>query len=294
MKIKKYTSFLKESITEESAKKIIEERKQFVEMVSELEGKEFDLPNFFSDFCKKDNDPDSDFQKIQQHFDKRGFTLERIKSLFSKEMDRSLGQNLADIYLESLDSINGVVDVYLYKLFEKLVMDKNIIQLGGDSWSDWRITEDEAFIRYTYGYHTTKYGQLMIEQSGMTEEEFAEDATEYLQEYIDENLSSIISESFRNKFKVFLSDYVNRNDFDQFKIEDWTIVESDRYILDIAGICDWLNNLPMKDNKPLGSKYKMDPEDIVSEFTKRMDILKLDIVFTGYDFVIYSKFNENL
>jgi hypothetical protein len=50
----------------------------------------------------------------------------------------------------------------------------------------------------------------------------------------------------------------------------------------------------MKDNKPLGSKYKMEPEDIVSEFTKRIDILKLDIVFTGYDFVIYSKFNENL
>lgn len=190
-----------------------------------------------------------------------------------------------------LDEENATVDIYLFKLFEKLGLNKNTILLGGPNWSDWQSGEaDEAFIRYRYGYHTTKYGQLMIQQSGMTEEKFKQDALDYLQEYIESNLDVVLRDAFRNKFDLSWDNVTFVNIYQNVKLNYYAIIEDDRYIIDLAELTNDINNLPTIDNNKLGDRYPLNVEDIASEFTKNLSDLKIDIILVGTDLVIYSKF----
>lgn len=341
MKIKKYTTFIKESTSDKSVDslsvvELLLKRSELWELISELTGEDFDINYSFSDVCKTDNDPEDDFNKIQSYFDSKGFTLDYIKEIFSEESNRRCKYNLEDFYKgmissnygfssadlidkirsnqnselqstynqclnpferrEHLLTICATVDIYFYKLFEKLGLEKNIVGLGGYDWCNWKTGEsDEAFIRYRYGYHTTKYGQLMIQQSGMTEEEFKEDALSYLQEYIQWNTDSIILTAFLIKSNIkpnsSLVDYSYIRDIN---ITNYSIIEEDRYIIDLIHLCEDINNIPTKDGDKLGNKYKLEPDDIATAFAKDLSDLKIEIVFTGSDLLIYSKFNENL
>lgn len=332
MSLKRYSQFIKESIDDTTINLLVE-RGTFYEKVKDLDEQGFDIQRSFSDVCKTDNDPDEDFSKIQEHMDICGFTIEKVKSLFSDENNKKLGYNLEDLYrgasrklnteplktiLEEvkrklvlpvgysnewqlitdqfhansgLDTENATVDIYLYKLFEKLGLNKNTISLGGSYWSDWQSGEaDEAFIRYRYGYHTTKYGQLMIQQSGMTEDQFRQDALDYLQEYIESNLDVVLRDAFRNKFDLSLGSVTIANIYQDVKLSDYAIIEDDRYIIDLAELADDINDLPTRDNNKLGDKYPLNVEDIASEFTKNLGDLKIDILLVGTELVIYSKF----
>lgn len=332
--LKKYSQFINESKIQSSTIENLVSRYDFWHLLMELDYSEFNMRNSFSDMCKTDNDPDEDFKNIQSYFDSKGFTIEEIKEIFSKENNRVIGYDLHDLYrgrrgvldesplsdiihnvekekkenfatdfitdpfksTSKLDSKNATIDIYFYKLFEKLGIGSGRIDLGGVTWVFWNYVDsngEEAFIRYRYGYHNTKYGQLMLKQAGRTEEELREDALNYLQEFISYNFDSVITNVYQNKYNIRISSMINLRLYD-IKIDEFTILENDRYIIDLVDMSDYFNSLESKESGKLDDKYKIEPDDIAPEFTKILDGLGIDIVFTGNDLVIYSKFNENV
>jgi hypothetical protein len=337
--LKKYSQFINESKIEDWVIENLTSRHDFWELLMDLDYSQFNMKTSFSDMCKTDNDPDEDFKNIQSYFDSKGFTIEEIKEIFSKENNRVIGYDLHDLYRgrrgildesplsdiihnveeekknsnmhhmgmcdfitdpfksgSKLDSQNATIDIYFYKLFEKLGLGSARIDLGGGTWVFWNYVDsngEEAFIRYRYGYHNTKYGKLMLKQAGRTEEELKEDALNYLQEFISYNFDSVITNVYQNKYNIRISNMINLRLYD-IKIDEFTIVENDRYIIDLVDMSDSFNSLESKESGKLGDKYKIEPDDIATEFTKILDGLGIDIVFTGNDLVIYSKFNENV
>jgi len=130
------------------------------------------------------------FQKDMNNFD---FNLDIIKKIFCKEADEICDSSIINYINERhLDSHSGEVDLYLYFLLEKLGYDKNEVVLGGIGWSysnkkpysDFPLSE--YAIRYEYGYHKSKYGLMMIEQMGLTVEEFKKKATDLSKQYLFE------------------------------------------------------------------------------------------------------------
>ncbi len=348
MKLRRYNQFINESVEiTGDLLEILKERGKFWNQILELDYSRFDFNSSYSDMCKRINrNPEQDFQKIQKHFDERGFTLEDIKDIFSEENNMRCGYNLEDFYkggsypinreplksiveglkkklkLEwtsfsrddydtilqpfsvgsTLDSQGAIQDVYLYKLFEKLGLNANIVKLGGDGWGDidgWENGGDysEAFIRYRYGYHQTEYGKLWMKQCQIDEEWLKEEAMSDLQKYIEEEFSSICSRIFYSKIDSKKSrsfeEQKEINDIRlklrEFKLDDFSIVEEDRIIIDIDKLCLEI----LKLNGQSEVKHS-DIEVATAEFTKRMDGFSLDIELTDTDdLIIWGRFKED-
>ena len=264
--LKRYRDFIKESVN------ISEERDRFTDVVREELNDEMTVgARSYSDVCKKDGDPDKDFNEMQDLMNSKGFTIEKIKEIFSEE------NTIVDVY-NQLDCISATVDVYFYKLFEKLGLDNSIVSLGGSGWCDWKIGElDEAFIRYSYGYHNTKYGQLMIKESGRTEQNFIQDAISYLEVYISNEFESILTSTYRTKYDISMysniRDYINQ--------EDFMIRDDERFSINIIDLCDELNQkFP---------SYEIKPDDLITEFYKNLGELKIQVIYTGVDLIIYTE-----
>lgn len=100
MKLRKYNQFINESV--EIIDEVIDvlvERGKFWNELTELDCSEFNFRSNYSDMCKrKGANPEEDFEKIQKHFDEMGFTLEKIKYLFSDENNKKCGYNLKAFY----------------------------------------------------------------------------------------------------------------------------------------------------------------------------------------------------
>jgi hypothetical protein len=269
--IKKYNQFLKES----------KEELDLQEAINEV----LDWSPSYSDLCKMGEDPDIRFNQIQSEIEKYGWTLERIR------------KDHSDVELISLyrlmDSVNGYVDLYFYKLFEKLGIDKNIVELGGSGWSDIYVTEDEAFIRYSYGYHNTKYGMLLIDQLNGGLEEFTNQALSYLKEYI-------LNDVPQNILSIYdgvggFSKLTGRSSWDArevIKMHDYVIIEEDRVLIFTKEISDNLNQMVDKNNNRLSETLNVTPDIIASNITNFLSNLGLDIDFTGNELMIWSKFSE--
>ena len=112
MKLRRYGQFINESveITDEVIN-ILLERGKFWDELMELDyfrvHSKFDFTSNYSDMCKKDGrNPEMDFLKIQKYFDERGFTLEKLKDLFSEESNKKCGYNLNDLYRGGSSIIN--------------------------------------------------------------------------------------------------------------------------------------------------------------------------------------------
>lgn len=276
--LKRYKDFIKESVNSSDETDRFSERDRFSDVVrGELNDEMIVGARSYSDVCKKNGDPDKDFNEMQDFMDSKGFTIEKIKEIFSAP---GVGFSLLEIVdtYNQLDSISATVDVYFYKLFEKLGLDSSIVSLGGSGWCDWEIGEsDEAFIRYSYGYHNTKYGQLMIKESGKTEEEFIRDAISYLEEYVSNEFISILTSVYKNKYDVSLYSNIR----DSISQDDFMIQDDERFSIDIIGLCNELNTV--------FPEYKIKPDDLVSEFYKNLGELKIQVVYTGADLVIYTE-----
>ncbi len=346
MKLRRYNNFINESveITADLLEVLIE-RGKFWDEIFELDYSQFDFNRSYSDMCKRINrNPEQDFQKIQKHFDEKGFSLEKIKYLFSEENNQRCGYNLEDFYkggsypinrepLKSivealkkkyvyetkrsiisapfsvgarLDSQGAVQDVYLYKLFEKLGLNTNIVQLGGQGWGDidgWENDGDysEAFIRYRYGYHQTEYGKLWMEQCKIDEEWLKEEAMGDLQKYLNERFSyicinilhSIVFTTTVKPGKDSRNEIINRDNVRtqvrQFKLDDFSITEEDRIIIDVDKLCLEI----LKLNGQSEVKHS-DIEVATAEFIKQMEGFSLDIELTDTDdLIIWGKFKED-
>ncbi len=351
MKLRRYNQFINESLEiTGDLLEILKERGKFWNEIFELDYSQFDFNRSYSDMCKRINrNPEQDFQKIQKHFDEKGFSLEEIKDLFSEENNMRCGYSIVEFYkggsypinkeplksiveglkkklkLEwtsfsvddydkilqpfsvgsTLDSQGAIQDFYLYKLFEKLGLNTNIVQLGGDSWGNIDGLDagdySEAFIRYRYGYHQTEYGKLWMEQCKIDEEWLKEEAMGDLQKYLNERFSyicinilhSIVFTTTVKPGKDSRNEIINRDNVRtqvrQFKIEDFSITEEDRIIIDIDKLCLEI----LKLNGQSEVKHS-DIEVATAEFIKQMEGFSLDIELTDTDdLIIWGKFKED-
>ena len=145
------------------------------------------------DLRRVEQEPIKYFESFQKDMNNFDFNLDIIKKIFCKEADEICDSSIINYINERhLDSHSGEVDLYLYFLLEKLGYDKNEVVLGGIGWSysnkkpysDFPLSE--YAIRYEYGYHKSKYGLMMIEQMGLTVEEFKKKATDLSKQYLFE------------------------------------------------------------------------------------------------------------
>jgi hypothetical protein len=268
--IKKYNQFLKES------KEELDLQESIIESTYSTN---------YSTLCKKDEDPNNRFNEIQNNIDNHGWTIDRIRKDHSDV-------ELIGLY-RLMDSVSGDVDLYFYKLFEKFGIDKNIVELGGSGWSDIYVTEDEAFIRYSYGYHNTKYGMLFIDQLDGGLEEFKNQALSYLKEYILNDVPQNILGIYDGVGGFFkLTGRSSWSAREVIKMHDYVIIEEDRVLIFTKEISDNLNQMVDKNNNRLSDTLKATPDIIASNITNFLSNLGLDIDFTGNELMIWSKFSE--
>ena len=254
------------------------------------------FPGWFSDMCKRtDANPEADYQEMQNLLNKKGWDFESIKNLFSEEANKLVDKDF-DGWFNSYGQIgsqNGHCDVYLYFTAKKLGLNANdIISLGGDGWASYA-EGDEMYIRYRYGYHQTKYGQLMLEQIGYTVEQFREEALVYLQQDIKDNWSEMISSSVMrngviNKVPVRRSDLgdntiKNLTSFLRLsiQIEDYTLVEDDRMIIYTNEMADAINK---------AFPDTTTSEEVSAGIVKYLEWAGTDIEVIDGDVVIWGKF----
>lgn len=327
MKLIKYNQFIKESteVTDDLINVLIE-RGKFYDVVCDIHPRNLLNSNYnYSDFCKKkDANPEEDFLEIQKFVESRGFGLNKLKEIFSKDWDKKCGYNLYDLYKgiyesqtfksilndiksnykislgdyntivngngqSTLGDKNAAVDIYLYFLLKKLGVD-GTIWLGGEGWGDLFSYEtgdgsySEQFIRYKYGYHQTEYGKLWMEQCKIDENWLRESAKKCLQEYLSDNLIDI-------GYK--LSNY--KRNVTNLRFGDYVIIEEDRIIIDLKSLSDDINNSPPYNRSTLFLLEDIvNIENLSSYIIKDMSYFALDIELSDMgDLVIWSEFDEN-
>jgi hypothetical protein len=262
MKIKDYNEFLLEKFSssefEINYQKIIsfEGRDQFDVLKSErqfmykmrnefafkIKGLSEYFDSFYSSLASSDSDPEVDFGEMQKIISRSGFTLEVIKKLFDKKVCELTSQYYPYfINKNKLDVINGYIDTYLYILDEKLSLSENfLVDLGGghgdylknknveilDSviQTDKNESINEWLIKYAYGYHMTKYGNLLFDSIDLTAEEFVKIAKEKLFKNI---LMLWLIENGTSGLNKIIIDELKQEDFCR-KIEDKWILQLER------------------------------------------------------------------
>ena len=226
----------------------------------------------YSDLCKTKQDPDKDFEETQKELeDDCGWNIQSIQNLFSQEIDALTFQQFQDfINSYDLDRNNGMTDIYLYKLSEKLGQDSKLVELGGGGWCEYATEEEEILIRYSYGYHHTKYGQLMLKQIGMSKENFVEKSLSELKEQLIKNLDEL----------------------QEISIDDFFMVDFDRMIISLNDLLDEIHNYGIESDDRKFSD--MDREDLLAMITNELSNILGNIVFlnikdTGNEIIIEDK-----
>lgn len=246
-------------------------------------------PGWFSDMCKrKDANPEADYQEMQNLLNKKGWDFESIKNLFSEEANKLVDKDF-DGWFNSYGQIgsqNGHCDVYLYFTAKKLGLNANdIISLGGDGWAAYA-EGDEMYIRYKYGYHQTKYGQLMLDQIGYTVEQFREEALVYLQQDIKDNwgdmMGSCVIRKGTSSVSAPLLNNINKFLKSSIQIGDYTLVEDDRMIIYTSEIANDINKTFPEQNTT--------SEDVSSGVVKYLEWAGTDIEVIDGDVIIWGKF----
>jgi hypothetical protein len=302
MKIKKYLQFIKESIEVPSPENLMELRLKFREVLDNLVDYSYDSGgiggHYFRDMCKRENvDIEADFKKLQNNVDKKGFTLEVIKGLFGPEVDKICGQDFADFvsnegfpnyeYREPLDEKNGNVDFYLYKISEIVFNPSNYRPLlGGDEWSFGRnqLDNEEFMIRFAYGYHQTKYGQLYIEQHLPQGKSLEDEVYEWdVQGYKELGYWFSGDDNYEIKWKEpfhFLSDEPEYREFiNNLEFDKYVLIEQDRIII-------WAKELA-EDLENFQTRKKITFEYLYSEYVKMFDQFKnIDVIETGEEIIV--------
>jgi hypothetical protein len=275
-------------------------------------------PRSFSDMCKKDSNPEEDYKELQSLMDKKGWDIQSIKNLFSNKVDKLCGYGIAkfvrgertedfqEVFIElkkqgvskeklddiddpfksdDLDQQNGHCDIYLYFTFKELGLNSDFIGLGGEGWASHN-DGDEMYIRYRYGYHQTKYGQLMLKQMGYTIEQFREEALVYLQQDIKDNWSEMMGSCVIRKGTSSVSTPLlnNINKFlkSSIQMEDYTLAEDDRMIIYTNEIANDINKTFPEQNTT--------GEDVSSGVVKYLEWAGTDIEVVDGDVIIWGKF----
>jgi len=270
------------------------------------------FPGYFSDMCKRvDSNPEEDFNEMQSLMNKRGFTIESIQNLFSDRVNNLCGYDFEDFFKSrtkklgvlieriklwfsdrnmarshgevcntiqlytrgKLTMTNGHCDVYLYFISKKLGYEK-LVEFGGEGWCEYTTDSEEIVIRYKYGYHQTKYGQMMLEYIGMTKEQFIERGLEKLKTQIISDWKDDISYKSKRENEWEKLDKI----ISQINFNEYFVTDEDRLIIHIIDIKNKIESF---------DDYKISAEDIVSQISKHAG--GGELVFTGEDLIIYSE-----
>ena len=161
--------------------------------------------------------------------------------------------------------------------------------LGGEGWASHN-DGDEMYIRYRYGYHQTKYGQMMLKQIGYTVEQFREEALVYLQQDIKDNWSEMMGSCVIRKGTSSVSapllNNINKFLKSSIQIEDYTLVEDDRMII-------YTNEIAQDINKTF-PEQNTKSEDVSSGVVKYLEWAGTDIEVVDGDVIIWGKFKVDL
>ena len=299
--LKRYKQFIKEELTTQELdvlrselKSLNDKRDDWKDEIMNVSLDE-NLGISYSTLCKRNDDPKQDYNNFQKFMDEKGFTFDVIEEIFSEKSDKIVGRDIfEEIRLSPLDNQNGYVDTYLYFTVERLGLDTDKVELGGGGWSTYFIGNDEeakeeAVIRYAYGYHKTKYGYLMIKQAGLTRTEFIKMAMKDLADVIkDDFYNDVILQWCKdNDLKKFVADRISED----FEIEDFSITENDRMILETRKIAEHLNQ---------GLEYNFEKDrithdDICSYIVKLLSEMDYDdFDKTDREFIIYGEFKGDI
>ncbi len=276
--IKKYKNFLKESRLGEY---------ELDEALLEITG------GNYSSMCKRKESPDDRFNEILKELEDYNWSFDRIRKDFNND-------DILSLY-NRMDSQNGEVDLFFYKIFEKFGLDKDIVILGGNGWDDIYVMDDEAFIRYSYGYHNTEYGMMSINQLEGGLEEFIKQALKYLKQWIYDEIPLHI-------LNIYVENDINFDKLTGFqkswhstqilKIKDFSLSEEDRMIIYVNDIANFLNELPVKwsesSKKKMSEYFQINSQHIYDKISSVLNQFDLDIDFTGGEVIIWVNLEEDL
>lgn len=243
--------------------------------------------------CKRMESPDDRFNEILEELEEYNWSFDRIRKEFDNDDIMSLYRRM--------DSQNGEVDLFFYKIFEKFGLDKDIVRLGGAGWDDIYVNDDEAFIRYSYGYHNTEYGMMSINQMDGGLEEFIKQALKYLKQWIYDEVPLHI-------LNIYVENDINFDKLTGFqkswhstqilKISDFSLSEEDRMIIYVNDIANFLNELPVKwsesSKKKMSEYFQITSQHIYEKISSVLSKFDLDIDFTGGEVIIWVNLEEDL
>jgi hypothetical protein len=275
--IKKYKNFIKES----------KEELDLDEALLEV------TYGNYSSMCKRKESPDDRFNEILKELEEYNWSFDKIRKEFDNDDIMSLYRRM--------DSQNGEVDLFFYKIFEKFGLDKDIVRLGGAGWDDIYVTDDEAFIRYSYGYHNTEYGMMSINQMDGGLEEFIKQALKYLKQWIYDEVPLHI-------LNIYVENDINFDKLTGFqkswhstqilKINEFSLSEEDRMIIYVNDIANFLNELPVKwsesSKKKMSEYFQITSQHIYEKISSVLSNFDLDIDFTGGEVIIWVNLEEDL
>ena len=325
MKLRRYGQFINESVeVTDDLINLLVERGEFWDRLMNLDYSRFDFTASYSDMCKREGrNPKADFLKIQKHFDQIGFTLEKLKNLFSEENNNKCGYNLYDLYKggsypinreplktiisslanrnlayydtiiepfsvgSTLDSQNAAVDVYLYFLFEELrVSGHGPVWLGGDGWGNVDLEDGEDFSEAFIRY---RYGYHQTEYGKLWMEQCGVD-----EKWFEERAMADLQKYLEEEFKSIVGRVDRSKDMTGLYLDNYSIIEEDRIIIDLSKLVEDINNCPINRYWSGKKDYVVDVENIVAQFTKELEGFSLDIELTdGDDLIIWGKFKED-
>jgi hypothetical protein len=287
--VKVFTNFMLDGVLEKSQEtrfhtlrgNLKDARSEFSDTIQTLSIRFF-KKSFSSLASNIDYKPDEDFEEMQRILNRAGFTLDMLKKLFNPIVSVFTSQDFHEfIERNSLDEKNGYIDIYLYKLNEKLDLNTTVY-LGGEGWGYVLETEpeEEYVIKYSYGYHKTPYGKLFLDQMGISKDEFITTSYQYLRDSFKEslypNIMSDLKKMAYTGYTSTLGDIFMPEDFD-----DFVTLDDDRFIISYVEMCNDFNDIT--DNK---YENTADPEWFKETILKNMSIFSgLNIQDTGEELI---------
>jgi hypothetical protein len=187
--IRKYQSFFESITIKLSIEKAL---KNFCETLIECEkylrdnseSPAYSSYSYVAQESKGDIDPEINFREIDEYMSKNGWNLKTVKELVDSVTD------FADKIERKGLSHTAAIDYYLYKITEKE------FHLQGYEWDliymdDPNPEINEFLIKFSYGWHKTRYGKLVILQNMKSIEEFILASFKNLPLYIIDNITSV-------------------------------------------------------------------------------------------------------
>lgn len=192
--------------------------------------------SWFSSMASNYNaNPEQDFNEMQGILNRSGYTIDVITKLFDPKVTKLVGESyLQFIRKNHLETINGDVDFYLYKINEIVGLDTKIVLgnmglEGGDEISEY-------LIKYAYGYHKTPYGKLFLQQNGLTIEAFVDAAFDALKDHFDDDMGSVVIYRIERKYGKRLA-YSIRDSYDPVW-SSFISIEDDGFIIFYYKMCE--------------------------------------------------------